>query len=59
MVCQHDLRLAVLAILISMMAAFAARELLGRINKVRGQVWLPCLLLSLTLRGKEASHRLS
>jgi NO-binding membrane sensor protein with MHYT domain len=40
MVCHHDLRWVVLSILISIMAAFAARELLGRINEARGQVWL-------------------
>jgi NO-binding membrane sensor protein with MHYT domain len=43
MVCQHDLRLVVLSILISIMAAFAARELLGRINEARGETWLAWL----------------
>ena len=43
MVCQHDLRLVVLSILISIMAAFAARELLGRINEARGPLWLAWL----------------
>jgi signal transduction histidine kinase len=43
MVCHHDLRLVVLSIVISIMAAFAARELLGRINEARGRVWLAWL----------------
>jgi signal transduction histidine kinase len=43
MVCHHDQRLVVLSILISLLAAFAARELLGRINEARGQLWLAWL----------------
>jgi signal transduction histidine kinase len=43
MVCHHDLRLVVLSILISILAAFAARELVGRINEARGQLWLAWL----------------
>jgi signal transduction histidine kinase len=43
MVCHHDLRLVVLSILISILAAFAARELVGRINEARGRLWLAWL----------------
>ncbi len=43
MVCDHDLRLVVLSILVSILAAFAARELLGRINAARGRLWLAWL----------------
>lgn len=40
MVWHHDLGLVVLSILVSILAAIAARELLGRINEARGQIWL-------------------
>jgi len=40
MFCHHDSRLVVLSILISIMAAFAARELIGRINEAQGRTWL-------------------
>jgi NO-binding membrane sensor protein with MHYT domain len=40
MLCHHDLRLVALSIIISILAAFAARELVGRINEARGQLWL-------------------
>ena len=43
MFCAHDSRLVVLSILISMLAAFAARELFGRINEAQGRVWLAWL----------------
>jgi signal transduction histidine kinase len=43
MVWHHDQRLVVLSILISLLAAFAARELLGRINEARGRLWLAWL----------------
>lgn len=43
MFCHHDSRLVVLSILISIMAAFAARELVGRINEARGKVWIAWL----------------
>ena len=43
MVCHHDPRLVVLSILVSILAAFAARELLGRINEARGRRWLAWL----------------
>jgi signal transduction histidine kinase len=43
MFCNHDSRLVVLSILISMLAAFAARELFGRINEAQGRVWLAWL----------------
>jgi signal transduction histidine kinase len=43
MFCSHDSRLVVLSILISMLAAFAARELFGRINEAQGRVWLAWL----------------
>ena len=43
MLCHHDQRLVVLSIVISILAAFAARELLGRINEARGQLWLAWL----------------
>jgi signal transduction histidine kinase len=43
MVCHHDLRLVVLSILVSILSAFAARELLGRINAARGRLWLAWL----------------
>lgn len=41
--CHHDSRLVVLSILISILAAFAARELVGRINEAQGRVWLAWL----------------
>ena len=41
--CHHDSRLVVLSILISILAAFAARELVGRINEAQGKVWLAWL----------------
>ncbi|MEY2488792.1 MAG: hypothetical protein QOC70_734 [Verrucomicrobiota bacterium] len=43
MMCHHDQRLVVLSIVISMMAAFAARELVERINEARGSAWLAWL----------------
>lgn len=43
MVCIHDQRLVVISVLISLLAAFAARELLGRINEARRQRWLAWL----------------
>jgi signal transduction histidine kinase len=43
MVCHHDLGLVVLSIFVSILAAFAARELLGRINQAQGRVWLAWL----------------
>jgi len=43
MVWHHDLGLVVLSILVSVLAAIAARELLGRINEALGQVWLAWL----------------
>jgi signal transduction histidine kinase len=43
MFCHHDQRLVALSILISILAAFAARELLGRTNEARGRVWLAWL----------------
>jgi signal transduction histidine kinase len=43
MFCHHDSRLVVLSILISMLAAFAARELFGRINEAQGRIWLAWL----------------
>jgi signal transduction histidine kinase len=38
--CHHDLWLVAVSILISIMAAFAARELLARINETAGRRWL-------------------
>jgi signal transduction histidine kinase len=43
MFCHHDSRLVVLSILISMLAAFASRELFGRINEAQGRVWIAWL----------------
>jgi signal transduction histidine kinase len=43
MFCAHDSRLVVLSILISMLAAFAARELFGRINEAQGRIWFAWL----------------
>ena len=41
--CNHDSWLVVLSIFISVLAAFAARELFGRINEAQGRVWLAWL----------------
>lgn len=43
MFCNHDSRLVVLSIFISLLATFASRELLGRINEAQGRVWLAWL----------------
>jgi PAS domain S-box-containing protein len=44
MVAYHDHRLVALSVVISILAAYAARNLVGRINNARGLVWLVWLV---------------
>jgi NO-binding membrane sensor protein with MHYT domain len=51
MAAYHNHRLVVLSIVISILAAYAARALTGRVRDARGRVWLTWLVIAATVDG--------
>ena len=49
--CSHDHRLVVLSVLISILAAYAARDLSERVSDARGRAWLAWLVGGATADG--------